>query len=45
MKQACNIYDKKGTEFRRKSIYKEVLKVNVAYIEKEDAPKQIQSGE
>ena len=45
MKRAYNIDDKTGTEFWRNSVAKEILKVNMAYIEKEDTTKQIPSGE
>ena len=34
-----------GTDFGRKSISKEILKVNVFYIEKDKTPDQICSGE
>ena len=45
MKQKYDIEDETGTEFRRKSINKEILKVKVDYAEKEEAPYQILSWE
>ena len=45
MKRVYGIDDGTGTDFWRKSIAKEMLKVKVAYVEKEETPEQILSGE
>ena len=45
MKQSYNIDDNTGTDFWRKLISKERLKVKVAYVKKEETQEKIRSGE
>ena len=45
VKRVCNIDNKTGTNFWRKLITKEIMKVKVSYVENEGTPEKIQSGE